>query len=94
MTIAMIIGCLFVAVSAATGITLLDTWVQARLAFWSVFRQQQLLDAGFTPQVEASEVRLRRPIHRTARRVPEARVRKSGFGGSRRSSLGAVQVLG
>lgn len=92
--IAMTITCLFVIAALAAGLTLLDTWLQARSAFWSVFRERQLLDAGFIPQVEASETRLRQPLHRSAPRTSPHRVRKSGFGGSRRSNLGSMQALG
>jgi hypothetical protein len=94
MMIAMTIICLFVIAALAAGLTLLDTWLQARSAFWSVYREQQLLEAGFIPQVEASETRLRQPLHRSARRTPARRVRTSGFGGAPRSSLGAMQNFG
>ncbi|MEP0391187.1 MAG: hypothetical protein ABJ205_06045 [Erythrobacter sp.] len=90
----MTITCLFVIAALTAGLTLLDTWFEARTAFWSVFREQQLLDAGFVPQVKASETRLRQPLHRTAPRAPRARVRRSGFGGAKRSNLGATQVFG
>jgi hypothetical protein len=90
----MTITCLFVIAALASSLTLLDTWLQARAAFWSVFRERQLLDAGFIPQIEAEEVRLRQPLHRTARRTSPRRFRKSGFGGSTRSRLGAVQAQG
>ena len=94
MMIAMTIISLFVIAALAAALTLLDTWFQARSAFWSVYREQQLLEAGFIPQVEASETRLRQPLHRTARRTPARRVRTSGFGGAPRSSLGAMQNFG
>ncbi|KEO91097.1 hypothetical protein EH31_00080 [Erythrobacter longus] len=94
MMIAMTITCLFVIAALATGLTLLDNWLQARAAFWSVFREQQLLDAGFVPQLEASEIRLRQPLHRSARRAPASRARQSGFGGAKRSNLGGVQAIG
>lgn len=94
MMIAMTITCLFAIAALATGLTLLDTWLQARAAFWSVFREQQLLEAGFIPQVEASETRLRQPLHRSAPRAPISRARQSGFGGAKRSNLGAVQAAG
>jgi len=92
MMIAMTITCLFVIVALVAGLTLLDTWMQARTAFWNVFREQELLDAGFIPQVEASELRLRQPRHRTAKRTSAPRIRQSGFGGATRSSLGSVQA--
>lgn len=99
MMIAMTITCLFVIAAVATTLSLLDTWVQARTAFWDVYREKRLLDAGFIPQVDAQDTRLRQPLHRTARRVaerkaPERRVRKRGFGGCQRSSLGSLQALG
>lgn len=94
MTIAMTITCLFVIAALASALTLLDTWIQARAAFWGVFRERQLLDAGFVPQVDAQEVRLRQPLHRSARRTSPRRVRASGFGGSTRSRLGALQAQG
>lgn len=92
--IAMTITCLFVIAALAASLTLLDTWLQARSAFWSVFRERQLLDAGFIPQVEASETRLRQPLHRSAPRTSKRRARKSGFGGAQRSKLGSIQALG
>lgn len=103
MMIAATVTCLFVIAGLVSVLSLLDTWVKARDAFWRVFRQRQLLDAGFVPQVEASELRLRArlhnnashhaPLHRTARHHPAPR-RVSGFAGARRSNLGAVQELG
>lgn len=92
MTIAAIAICLFGIVGLATALSLLDTWMQARASFWSVFRERQLLDAGFIPQVEASETRLRQPLHRSARNVPARRVRTRGFGGRQRSTLGSIQA--
>lgn len=107
--IAVAITCLFAVVGLATLLSLLDTWTQARTAFWSVYREKQLLDAGFVPQVAAEETRLRQPLHRAVRRVPAGQVsagqasasrasagraRKSGFGGSRRSTLGSLQAIG
>ncbi|UAB76824.1 hypothetical protein INR77_08100 [Erythrobacter sp. SCSIO 43205] len=76
-------------------LSLTDTWLKARAAFWAVFEERELLDAGFVPQVEAEELRIRRPLHKTARRAPQQRrQRQRGFGGSARSQLGAVQSLG
>lgn len=76
-------------------LSLTDTWMKARAAFWAVFEERELLDAGFVPQVEADELRMRRPLHKTARRAPQPRYQRSrGFGGSPRSQLGAVQSLG
>ena len=92
MTIAITAVCFFVIAALVSGLSLLDTWVKARAAFWSVFRQQQLLDAGFMPQVEASEVRLRQPLDNNPCRT--SRTRNSGFAGTRRSNLGSLQALG
>jgi hypothetical protein len=75
-------------------LSLTDTWIKARSAFWSVFRERELLEAGFVPQVETSEVRLRQPLNHATLRVRQTRVRKSGFGGARRSNLGSIQALG
>ena len=76
-------------------LSLTDTWMKAREAFWAVFEERRLLDAGFVPQVEASELRMRRPLHKNARRAPCLRPqRRSGFGGLPRSHLGAVQAWG
>ena len=76
-------------------LSLTDTWMKARQAFWAVFEERELLDAGFVPQVEASELRVRRPLHKTAQRAPQPRrQRRRGFGGSPRSQLGSVQSLG
>lgn len=94
MTIAISAICLFVIAALASSLGLLDTWLKARAAFWSVFRQQQLLDAGFMPQVEASEIRLRQTLPQAPCRTSQSRARKSGFGGSRRSNLGSFQALG
>ena len=77
-------------------LSLTDTWMKARAAFWAVFEERELLDAGFVPQIEASELRVRRPLHKTARRAPQPRrqrQRQRGFGGAPRSQLGAVQSL-
>lgn len=79
-------------------LSLTDTWMKARAAFWAVFEERELLDAGFVPQIEASELRVRRPLHKTARRAPQpsrqsSRRRQRGFGGAPRSQLGAVQSL-
>ena len=94
MTLAIAITCLFVIAALATGLTLLDTWVQARVAFWRVYRERELLDAGFVPQIEARETRLRQPLHRAARRTSLNRTRKSGFAGAHRSQLGLAQAIG
>ena len=90
MIIAMTIAGLFTIAAVTTGLSLLDTWLRARGAYWSVVRERELLDAGFIPQVAASETRLRQPLHHAARRAPTLR-RRSGFGGASRSQLGAIQ---
>ncbi len=95
MIVAMAITSLFVIAALTAMFSLTDTWMKARAAFWAVFEERELLDASFVPQVEASELRVRRPLHKTARRAPQLRrQRRSGFGGSPRSQLGAVQSLG
>ena len=62
MIIAMTIVGLFTIAAVTTGLSLLDTWLRARGAYWSVVRERELLDAGFIPQVAAGETRLRRPL--------------------------------
>lgn len=95
MIAAIAITSIFLIAAFAAVLSLTDTWLKAREAFWAVFEERQLLDAGFVPQVEPSEVRVRRPLHKSARRTPELRrQRRRGYGGAKRSNLGAVQSLG
>nr|WP_298926898.1 hypothetical protein [uncultured Erythrobacter sp.] len=68
---------LFSAVAIATAITLVDCWLRARSAYSSLKRQNDLVKAGFVPQVEARIVRLRPTAPRAlattrpfARRLP------------------------
>ena len=78
MMIALTLAGFFTIVTIATGLSLLDSWLRGRADFRSLMRQRRLLDAGFVPQVQAHEVRLRAPARRTlaaasrpyARRVP------------------------
>lgn len=97
MLIAMTLSCLFVIAAIATAASLIDSWVQGRIAFAILQRERRLLRAGFVPQVEARETRLRHPMHRAVKRPAQrASVPRGGrgFGGERRSRLGAIQSLG
>ena len=69
---------LFSIAAVATGLSLLDSWVLGRDTYASLKREQELLEAGFLPQVQSYHVRLRKPARRTvasatrpyARRLP------------------------
>lgn len=84
--IAMTLIALFTVVAIATGLSLVDTWLRGSADFKALLRQKKLLDAGFVPQVEASDVRLRPLPRRTlaaaarpyARRVPLTGHRQAG----------------
>lgn len=94
MLLAMTLTCLFVIAAIATGASLLDTWLRGRVAFAILQRERRLLRAGFVPQVEPQETRLRPSLHHEAKRSCSGRVTRRGFGGATRSRLGAVQALG
>ena len=61
MMIAMTLAALITLVAIATGLSLLDSWIRGRSAYGVLRRERDLLKAGFVPQVDASEVRLRGP---------------------------------
>ena len=92
--IAVTLSVLFVVVSVATILSLADSWIRGRSAFGVLRREQALLDAGFLPQVEASEIRLRRPSSNAfGSKVPARRTLASARRG-RRASLASVQLAG
>ena len=76
--IALALTALFTISATVIGLSLLDSWLRGRSEFAALRREQMLLKAGFVPQVQASQVRLRRPARRTlaaatrpyARRLP------------------------
>lgn len=86
MMIAMTLTALFTVVAIATGLSLFDSWLRGRADFQALLREKGLLDAGFVPQVEASDVRLRLQPRRTlaaatrpyARRVPVTVLQQAG----------------
>ena len=76
--IAMTLSTLFAIVAIATALSLIDSWIRGRSAYAGLRREQALLDAGFVPEIEPGEVRLRRSRPRsvagamrgTGRRAP------------------------
>ncbi len=78
MIIEMTLSALFTIVTVATALSLIDSWIRGRAAYVGLRREKALLDAGFVPQVEPGEVRLRRQRRTTvagamrgnARRAP------------------------
>lgn len=86
MMIAMTITALITIIAIATALSLLDSWLRGRADLRLLLREKGLLDAGYVPQVEASEVRLRAPPRRTlaaatrpyARRVPLPAIQQAG----------------
>jgi hypothetical protein len=81
MLIVMTVTSLFVIAAIATGLSLVDSWLRARNAYGAISRESQLLAAGFVPQVEAFETRLRQetayPAHRSARQAVRAYRRRA-----------------
>ncbi|MFU7528032.1 hypothetical protein [Qipengyuania sp. ASV99] len=63
--IALFITSLFFVTSVAVLCSLADSWLRASGAYRSLMREQALLDAGFVPQIDASEQRLRTEFRRT-----------------------------
>ena len=57
--IAFTLALLFAVVSLASALTLADSLLRARMAMRAIARERSLLDAGFVPVIEATEVRLR-----------------------------------
>ena len=86
MLIAATVTALIAILAIATGLSLLDSWLRGRADFRGLMREKRLLDAGFVLQVEAREVRLRKPARRTlaaatrpyARRLPLAALQQAG----------------
>ena len=57
--IALTLATLFVIVALASAITLADSWLRGLFAYRTLRRERALMQAGFVPMVEATEVRLR-----------------------------------
>ena len=57
--IAFTLAALFAVVATASALALADSWLRGQYAFRNITRERALLNAGFVPMVEASEVRLR-----------------------------------
>ena len=92
--IAVTLSVLFVVVSVATILSLMDSWIRGRSTFGALRREQALLDAGFVPQVEASDIRLRRRSSGSfGAKAPPRRTLASARRG-RRASLASVQLAG
>ena len=86
MMIAMTLSALFTIVAAATVLSLIDSWIRGRSEYAALSHERALLAAGFVPEVEAQETRLRRPRRTTlasaarrsiARRTPSLAVQLS-----------------
>jgi hypothetical protein len=58
--IAFAITALVIITVVATGLTLVDSWLRARHALASLRRERALLAAGFVPEIDHREIRLRR----------------------------------
>ncbi|MEL6530645.1 MAG: hypothetical protein AAFQ27_11835 [Pseudomonadota bacterium] len=75
--IATTLTALFVVVSFATLLALVDLWIRGSFSYKALKQERALMRAGFVPMIEAEELRLR-PAQRTApaasrpfaRRVP------------------------
>lgn len=65
--IATAIAALVTIAAIATFLTLVDSWLRARHALASIRRERALLTAGFVPEVEHREMRLRRSRARAPR---------------------------
>ena len=92
--IAVTLTVLFVVVSVATILSLTDSWIRGRSAFGVLRREQALLDAGFVPQVAASETRLRHSSSRAYRAKAPVRRTLASVRRGRRASLASVQIAG
>ncbi len=64
MMLALTLTALFAIAAAMTGLSLLDSWLRGKMVYRGLKREKALIDAGFVPQVQAREVRLRRPARR------------------------------
>ena len=84
--ITMTLIALFTVVAVATGLSFLDSWLRGKTELQGLLREKYLLDAGFVPQISASDVRLRRQPRRTlaaatrpyVRRVPLSGLQQAG----------------
>lgn len=65
MIMALALTALFTIAATLTLLSLTDSWIRGRGAWRVLHREKALLEAGFVPQVTASEVRLRQPRRRT-----------------------------
>jgi hypothetical protein len=65
--IALAIAALVITATIATALTLVDSWLRARHALAGLRRERALLAAGFVPQIEQRELRLRQSDARGAR---------------------------
>lgn len=63
--IALFITSLFFVTSVAVLCSLADSWMRASGAYRLLMRERALLDAGFVPQIDANETRLRTGSRRT-----------------------------
>lgn len=66
MIIALTVAALFTVVAIATMLSLVDSWIRGSSAYGVLRREQTLLEAGFVPQIEASETRMRPTASETA----------------------------
>lgn len=75
---------LFFVTFVAVLCSLADSWLRASGAYRTLMRERSLLDAGFVPQIDASEQRLRNSSRRTVGMAARPR--------ARRRSVGAIQA--
>lgn len=67
--IALAITALVAITALATALTLVDSWLRARHSLKTIRRERALLTAGFVPEVDHHETRLRRTAPCRAQRV-------------------------
>lgn len=65
--IAFTIAAFLIVTAIATGLTLADSWLRARHALAALRRERALLAAGFVPEIDHREMRLRRAAMRAQR---------------------------
>ena len=65
MMLALALAALFGVTAIATALSLADSWIRGRSALRVLRREQALLAAGFVPQIEPSETRLRQEVRRS-----------------------------
>lgn len=63
--LALTLAALFTVTAIATVLSLVDSWLRGLGAYEGLIRERALLKAGFVPQVEARDVRLRRRSRHT-----------------------------